>query len=202
MCHFLSWRALHANRCCAPGAAKRLGELTRPAFTGMQSPAHPRSSTLSKGTLMSEKVVPLHSAPSAQDTREAPAGKRKPQRDVLLDLARGIELWRDAGDDTYATVIEDDCRKTFHVRSRGFKKWLLRCWTRHSQAEHGRRTAPASRATSPLGFDTDEVSKELRTIDECIREDSLSPPHPTSTYSENVNLRPLRPRKPLIWSDP
>jgi putative DNA primase/helicase len=57
--------------------------------------------------------------------------RERSQRDILVELASGAELWRDETGDAYATVQEDGVSKTFRIRTSDCRGWLIRSWMAH-----------------------------------------------------------------------
>jgi putative DNA primase/helicase len=57
---------------------------------------------------------------------EAEAGgrKRQPQRDQMLELLDGVELWHDASGEAYATFPINGHREHWQIRSREVRRWL------------------------------------------------------------------------------
>ena len=72
------------------------------------------------------------SDPAAEGTTDisADTGKSsKPkQADMLIALAQGSELFHAADGTPFADVKVGDHRETYNVRSRGYKRWLSRCF--------------------------------------------------------------------------
>jgi hypothetical protein len=67
-------------------------------------------------------------------------GQRSTQADVLLDLALSAKLFHTPDTTGYADVIINDHRETWSIRSRGFRRWLVRCYFEATQS------APSSEA--------------------------------------------------------
>jgi hypothetical protein len=67
-------------------------------------------------------------------------GQRSTQTGVLLDLALSAELFHTPDTQGYADVNINDHRETWPIRSRGFRRWLVRCYFETTQG------APSSEA--------------------------------------------------------
>ena len=54
------------------------------------------------------------------------AGRRATQADILIDLAGAAELFHSAEGTAFADADINDHRQTWPVRTRGFRRWLIR----------------------------------------------------------------------------
>jgi putative DNA primase/helicase len=63
---------------------------------------------------------------SGGDGSEADGGRRRgpPQRDLVVALVEGAELWHDPSGEAFVTCDMNDHRENHGVRSRSFKTWL------------------------------------------------------------------------------
>lgn len=67
------------------------------------------------------------------------------QRDKLIDIGLDAELWHDADGNAYASIQVNGHTENHRVRSRGFRRWLLREYgRRYPQALPGGRTRPGA----------------------------------------------------------
>jgi hypothetical protein len=69
-------------------------------------------------------------------------GKMKKQADVLIELASSAELFLDRDDVGYARFEVNAHNENWPIRSKGFKRWLVRAFYENTQ------TAPSSEAVS------------------------------------------------------
>ncbi|MBM6583494.1 hypothetical protein ILT44_25155 [Microvirga sp. BT689] len=76
---------------------------------------------------------------------EAENERERSQRDVLVELVSGAELWRDETGDAYTTVQEDGVFKTSRIRSVDCRGWLIRSWMAHHN-NGGLPSAPGNQA--------------------------------------------------------
>jgi hypothetical protein len=60
-------------------------------------------------------------------------GKR-PAKDVLIELADAADFFHTADDIAYANILVGDHRESWPVRSRGFKRWIVRQFFRETQS--------------------------------------------------------------------
>lgn len=85
----------------------------------------------------------------SQGARGNGAGRRDdgpPQRDMVLALADGVELWHTPEREAYATVPIDGHRESWPVDSRDFKLWLtLQFYRKHGGAPGGQSLEDAAR---------------------------------------------------------
>ena len=54
-------------------------------------------------------------------------GRGPTQADILIDLAGAAELFHAADGTAFADLDINDCRQTWPVRTKGFKRWLGAC---------------------------------------------------------------------------
>jgi putative DNA primase/helicase len=73
------------------------------------------------------KAAPLDAATSEKAQNQSVAGDRRrrtPQRDTVIALTDGVELWHDADRMAFATFGVNSHRENWPVRSREFRMWL------------------------------------------------------------------------------
>lgn len=78
-----------------------------------------------KGTRKAKaKPAPANDSDKAKGSDKASKRRRPPQRDSLMSLTEGCDLWHDEDGESFATFDVGDHRESWSVRSDRFKRWL------------------------------------------------------------------------------
>src|SRR4051812_48143595 len=99
-----------------PDVLERLGELKhndRGAFEALR--ASLKASGFQRLTALDDAIDDI-----SVDSDE----KVRKQADVLIELARGVDLFHASDDTGYADVAVDGHRETWPIRSKDFRRWL------------------------------------------------------------------------------